>query len=705
MKKIVLLIVIASLLYLAFNSGLSEYLKPQFYQELYEQYPVLTIGVFFVAYLLVAAVPAAALMTLLAGAIFGLWIGLVLVSFASSIGAALAFLVSRTLLREYVEKRFSGQLEKINKGLDRDGILYLLTLRLVPLIPFFVINLVMGLTRMKVRTFYWVSQIGMLPVTAIYVNAGAQIGQIEELSLDGILTPNLWIGIILLAVAPFLARQIANAIRSGKVYKKWNVEKPKAFDTNMVVIGAGSAGLVSSYIAAAVKAKVVLIERHKMGGDCLNTGCVPSKALLKSGAIAKTFKRAEEFGLESVSAKVDFPKVMQRVERVISEIEPHDSPERYRSLGVDVVEGEAEIVSPWKVRVGEREITTRNIVLATGASPRIPNFSGLEQIDYLTSDTIWEIKELPEKLLVVGSGPIGCELAQAFQRLGSQVSMVFRSPRLLPKEDSDVAEALIAQLEKEGVQLLAEHDIVQFNRAQDVGKDRVRLGCKGQEVELEFDRVLIATGRQANVQIPGLDQLDLTVNQDGTLYVDEYLRTKYPNIYACGDLVGPHQYTHAASHQAWYVAVNALFSPLKSFRVDYKVMPRVTFTDPEIATVGVTESEAKEQNIEYEVTSYGIDDLDRAIADGEAHGFVKVLTRPGSDKILGATIVGYQAGNLLGEFVLAMKQGIGLNKILGTIHAYPTMIEANKYVAGVWKREHKPEKVLNWVEKFHSWRR
>lgn len=474
------------------------------------------------------------------------------------------------------------------------------------------------------------------------------------------------------------------------------------YDANLVVIGAGSAGLVSAYIAAAVKAKVILIERHKMGGDCLNTGCVPSKAILRSAKMASYMNRAEEFGFESVPVKPVFKKVMQRVQDVIKEIEPHDSIERYTELGVDCVTGEAELIDEHHVKVGDRIISAKSIIIASGARPFVPPIEGLDSIDYLTSDTVWELEELPKRLVVLGGGPIGCELSQAFAKLGSQVTTVEMMPQVMGREDSDVADYVKETLEKDGINILTDHKAVKFVD----GADKTLI-CEhnGESVEIPFDQVIIAVGRKANSEGMNLEKLGIKTRPNGTIETDDYLRTAVPNIFACGDITGPYQFTHTAAHQAWYACVNALFGFVRKFKVDYRVIPWATFTMPEVARVGINETEAKQKDIDFEVTHYGIDDLDRAIADGEAKGFIKVITPRGKDKILGVTIVGHHASDLIAEYVLAMKYNIGLNKILGTIHLYPSLAEANKYVAGNWKREHQPHTLLKWVERFHSWRR
>ena len=665
--------------------------------------PWLAAGVFFLAYVAVTALslPGAALMTLLAGALFGLLEGFVLVSFASTAGATLAMLSSRFLLRDWVQGRFGQRLAKIDAGIEREGPFYLFALRLVPAFPFFLINLAMGLTRLPVRTYWWVSQLGMLPGTLVFVNAGRELGQLE--SLSGILSPGLLGAFVLLGVFPLIARKLLGLIQARRVYAGWH--KPKTFDRNLLVIGAGAGGLVSAYIAAAVKAKVSLIEKHQMGGDCLNTGCVPSKALLRSAKLTNELKKGEALGFTGVQGQVDFPAVMARIQRVIADIEPHDSVERYTGLGVEVIQGEAKILSPWSVAVNGQTLTSRNLIIAAGARPLVPNIPGLDQVRAYTSDTIWGLREQPRWLLVLGGGPIGCELAQAFQRLGSQVIQVELAERLLPREDADASELVLNSLRADGVDVRLQHRAERFEMVNGEQRMIARRQDTGEEVTIAFDGLLLALGRVANVSGYGVEELGLTLRPNGTLETDEYLATRFPNIYAVGDVTGPYQFTHVAAHQAWFAAVNALFSGFKRFKVDYRVIPACTFTDPEVARVGLSEGEAKAQNIPYEVTRYGIDDLDRAIADEAAHGYVKVLTVPGKDKILGATIVGEHAGELLAEYVLAMKHNLGLNKILGTIHTYPTMAEANKYAAGEWKRAHAPQGLLRLVERFHTWRR
>jgi pyruvate/2-oxoglutarate dehydrogenase complex dihydrolipoamide dehydrogenase (E3) component/uncharacterized membrane protein YdjX (TVP38/TMEM64 family) len=707
-KQIVVIALVAAAAAAWFALDLGSYLQLEVLQsrlgELrswYQQNPLRAGLAYFAVYVLVTglSVPGAAVMTLAGGALFGFWYALALVSFASSIGATLAFLVSRVLLRDWVQGRFGRQLRAVNEGFAKDGAFYLFSLRLVPIFPFFLINLLMGLLPIGTWRYYWVSQLGMLPATAVYVNAGTQLGQLE--SLSGIISPPLLASFALLGVFPLLARWLLGLIQSRRVLGGYN--KPAEFDTNLIVIGAGSGGLVAALIAATVRARVTLIERDKMGGDCLNTGCVPSKALIRSARMADYARRAKEFGLAPAPVEVNFPAVMQRVREVVKTIEPHDSVERFTSLGVDCVAGDARIVSPWEVQVGATTLSARNIVIATGARPRVPDIPGLKELDYLTSDTVWELTESPGRLLVLGAGPIGCELAQAFARLGVAVDLVTHASRVLPREDDEVSALVLAAFERQGISVHTGAEPQAF--IQDEHGRHCVLERAGERLELPFERVLLAVGRQANVEDLGLEALDIGLTEAGTIAVDPFLRTAVPTIYGCGDVVGPYQFTHMASHQAWFAAVNALFGRFRKFRVDYSIVPWVTFTDPEVARVGLNEREALERDTPFEVTRYDIGDLDRAIADGEAHGFVKVLTEPGRDRILGVTIVGYHAAELLAEFVLAMKHGIGLNKILATIHVYPTLGESNKFVAGEWRKARKPERVLEWVARYHRWNR
>ncbi len=715
MKKAALIIIVGLIGVAFFALGLDHFLtldgiKASIGQAQAEQAtrPFLTGMAFFAFYLTVTSLslPGAAVLTLAAGALFGLFWGTVLVSFASSMGATLAFLMARYLLRDAIQRRFAERLKIINEGVARQGKFYLFTLRLVPLFPFFIINLLMGLTAIRTRSFYWVSQVGMLAGTVVYVNAGRQLAKIT--SLSGIVSPSLLISFALVGVFPWLSKWFVGFLKSRRVYAKWH--RPRQFDRNLVVIGAGAAGLVTAYIGAAVKAKVTLIEANKMGGDCLNYGCVPSKALIKSAALAHQIRQGEHYGLKAISPAFSFRKVMARVHEIIRTIEPHDSVGRYTELGVEVLQGYARIVDPWTVEValgngGTQRLTTRSIVIAAGARPLIPPLPGLDDIGYVTSDTLWDQfamrDEPPSRLVVLGGGPIGCELAQSFARLGSKVTQIEMASRIMVREDEEVSELARASLERDGVIVLTGHKALRCERKAD--HKFIVVEHNDEQRAIEFDELICAVGRVARLTGYGLEALGIQTQR--TVVTNEYLETLYPNIFAAGDVAGPYQFTHAAAHQAWYAAVNALFGNFKKFKVDYSVMPWATFIDPEVARVGINEQEARARSITHEVTRYRIDDLDRAITDGVAYGYVKVLTTPGKDRILGVTIVGEHAGDLLAEFVLAMKNGLGLNKVLNTIHIYPTLAEANKYVAGEWKRAHTSARTLAWLARFHNWKR
>lgn len=460
---------------------------------------------------------------------------------------------------------------------------------------------------------------------------------------------------------------------------------------------------MSAYIAAMVKAKVTLVEAHEMGGDCLNTGCVPSKALIKSAKVAHQVADSARFGIQSGAPVIDFPAVMRRVRDVITAIEPHDSVERFNGLGVDCVKGYARFIDPWTIEIdGARQLTAKSFIIATGAAPFIPPLPGVEDSSYLTSETLWDAMadrpNAPNRLVILGGGPIGCELAQAFQRLGSKVTIVEMADRLLLKEDADAAALVTARLQAEGVTVHAAHRALRF----EAGKTLVVEGPQG-EKSIAYDDIIIAVGRKPRVSGFGLEELGLVV--DGQLENDDFLRTNMPHILCAGDVAGRQQLTHGGSHEAWYASVNALARPFKKYRTDYRVLPRVTYTEPELATVGLTEAEARAQGLSFDVTRYDLDDLDRAIAESEAHGFVKILTAKGSDRILGATIIGQNAGEILAEVTFAMKHKMGLRKILQTIHPYPTWAEANKYAAGQFGLARKPEALLKWAERWFRWQR
>lgn len=709
LRRLILVAVIAAMVVSFFVFDLDQYLSFEYLEaqrnalrELVAAHPLEASLAFLGTYVVVTglSLPGATIMTLAGGAIFGFFWGALLVIVASNLGASLAFLVARFLARDWVQRRFRSHLAPINRGIERDGGFYLFSLRLVPLFPFFLINLTMGLTPLRLPTFVVASVLGMLPMTLIYVYAGTQLAEIT--GPGDVLSPQLIAAFALLALFPWVARAIMRLVQRRRALADYR--RPRQFDDNLIVIGGGSAGLIAALIGATVNARVTLIERDRMGGDCLNTGCVPSKTFIRSATAAADVRTAGRFGIQARLTGVDFGAVMERVQDAIRTIEPHDSVERFEGLGVNCIQGEARLVDPWTVEVNGERRTARRIVLATGSRPSLPSIPGLEQVDPLTSDDVWSLQSMPGRLLVVGAGAIGCELAQAFARLGAQVTLVDAEDRILPREDAGVAAVLAEQLEAEGVRLRLGWRIAAFS-AQGYGAGTVRLERDDDWRELSFDRVLMAVGRTPVTDGLGLESLPLRRLRDGRLEVNDFLQTSVPTIYACGDLVGPYQFTHMASHQAWYAAVNALFEPLRRFRVNYNVVPWVTYTHPEVARAGLSEDEARRQGIRVEVTRFDFSGNDRAIAEDARQGFIKVLTPPGRDRILGVAIVGPRAGELLAEYVLAMTHGIGLKGLMGTIHVYPTFAEVNKSVASAWRKAHAPQGALRLVGLWHRWLR
>lgn len=660
------------------------------------------------AYVAVTAfsLPIAVWMTLGAGAIFGFWLGLAVALGAATVGATLAFLAARYFLRDWVRQRLGERLGRIETGIRRDGAYYLFSLRLIPAIPFFAINLAMGLTGMNWLVFALVSLVGMLAGTAVFVNAGTQLAGLQ--SLDGILSRDVILSLVLLGLFPWIARAIAGLFRRQPGSNRWR--KPARFDRNLIVIGAGAAGLVSSYVAAATGARVTLVEGGRMGGDCLNTGCVPSKALIRAARLANEMRQADRFGLPPTDPDISLGQVAARIAQVVAAIEPHDSADRYRALGVDVRHGHARLIDPWTVEITGADgtttrLTTRAIILTTGAEPAVPPIPGLEDVGYLTSETLWgELAASsgpPGRWVFLGGGAIGAELAQAFARLGAEVTVIEQADRLLAREDEDLSQAARDALEGDGVAVWTGHRAIACHK--DDQATWIETEKDGERHRLTFDRLVVAVGRKARLAGYGLE--DLAIPAGRVIETDDYLQTLHPSIYAAGDVAGSLQFTHVAAHQAWYATVNALFGFVRRFRVDYRVIPRAVFLDPEIARVGLSETEARAQGIAFEVTRYGLDDLDRAIVEGAAKGFVKVLTPPGKDRILGAAVVGDHAGDLIAELVLAMKHGIGLSKILSTTHSYPTWSEANRLAAGEWRKAHIRPGLVRWLERLHGWRR
>jgi len=488
---------------------------------------------------------------------------------------------------------------------------------------------------------------------------------------------------------------------------------------NLVVVGAGSAGLMVAAGAAGLGAKVAVVERGLMGGDCLNTGCVPSKALLRSAKAALAPRSGDRLGIvHPGSTPVDlaesWPRVAARVQSVIDTIAPHDSVERFQSLGVDVVQGSGHFMSSREVAVTgadgqQRILEGRALVVATGSGPMVPPIPGLEEAGYLTNETVFTQTRQPRRLAVLGGGPIGLELGQAFARLGSEVTVVEMLPRILPREDPDAAQVLAESLTRDGIAILTGHQAVRVEG----GSAGKRLVCRpaGQPAEgggapaetvVEVDEILVAVGRRAHVTGLGLEELGVDVS-GGRIAVDRYLRTAVPSIFACGDVVGPYQFTHMAGQQARAVIQNALL-PLKT-RMDYRVVPWATFTEPEVARVGLSEEEAAAQGVAHRVIKVPLAGIDRAVCDGDTEGFLKILTPPGRDGILGATLVGPHAGDLLHEVVLAMRARLRLRDIASTVHIYPTLAEVFRRAADEARKESFTPRLQKWFAAYFRWRR
>ena len=466
-------------------------------------------------------------------------------------------------------------------------------------------------------------------------------------------------------------------------------------EDHLIVIGGGSGGLVCAAGAAGLGAKVALIEKHKMGGDCLNTGCVPSKAIIRSAKIIHDTQTAERFGLKAHNFDIKLDSVLASVREVQEKIAPHDSVERFTSLGVDVHLGEYRFISPHQISNGKETLKAKRFCIATGASPFVPPIPGLDKIPSLTSDNVWQLKELPKNLIVLGGGPIGAELAQTFARLGSHVTVVEMADRLLIREDSEVSELVKKRFEAEGLTVLLK------TKAEQIDGSLIVSDPNGQKGKIEFDQILVAVGRAPNVNGLGLEKAGVQYDKKG-IKTDATLRTSAKHIYACGDVVGPYQFTHTADFQARLILRNALF-PGKS-KIDYRVVPWCTFTEPEVARVGLNESEAKQNKVAHDVYQYALSDLDRAVCDREAEGFIKVLTEKGTDQILGVTLVGSHAGDLLHELALAMHQKIGLKKVASMIHVYPTLAEVSKRIADSYQRTRLTGNTKKWLKRYLDWR-
>jgi pyruvate/2-oxoglutarate dehydrogenase complex dihydrolipoamide dehydrogenase (E3) component/uncharacterized membrane protein YdjX (TVP38/TMEM64 family) len=644
--------------------------------------PIAAALAFIATYIVIVALslPGAAIMTLAAGALFGLIEGVALASIASTIGATLAMLAARFVARDWVRKRFPRAVEAVDKGVAKDGAVYLLSLRLAPVFPFFLVNLAMGLTAMPVVRYALVTWAGALPGTIAYTFAGTQLARIARPS--DALSPGLIAAFLGLALVPLLGKWIANGVQRRRALGKFR--RPKKFDANLIVIGAGSGGLVASLVAAQLEAKVVLIERAEMGGDCLNTGCVPSKSLIRVARSVAEIRKSSLFGVTIAEPSVDFGAVMRRLNETVATIAPNDSVERFRGLGVDVRLGEARLVDPWTVTIdGGAPISAPEIIIATGAAPVVPPIPGLAKSNFATSETLWTklsaMDRVPKRVAVLGAGPIGCELGQALQRLGSQVTIVAMSEQLLEREDKEAADIVARALQKDGVALKLGAVVER------VEGEALQLGSE----QVPFDLLIVAVGRKARLEGFGLDAFD---------YIS------MPHIRFVGDAAGGEQFTHFAGHSGAIAAINALIGRFGRLKYD-KLVPRVTFTSPEVASVGLTEAQAKEQKREVEVFTYPLAEADRAVIDGVGEGLVKLVSAKGKDRVLGATIVAPNAGDLIVPWILAIKNGVGLKAMQSLIYPYPTMSEAGRAAAGEWRKAHSSERVLRLAERWNKWRR
>ncbi len=665
-----------------------------------QAYPWWSRSLFFIVYALLTALsfPGTVVLTLLAGALFGLLEGTLLVSLASNFGAVAAMLISRFLLRDWIQRRFGKQIAGINRGLARDGAFYLVSLRLIPIVPFVLLNPALGLTRVGLWTFWWTTQLGMLPGHAIYVNAGRQLVRID--SLSGILSPGMITTLVLLAVFPLVATRLLTSYKARLAYRGWR--RPKHFERNLVVVGGGTGGLATARIAASLCARVSLLERERLGGVAMHEGGVPARALRRQANRLHGL-RSDPRVASSLDVAGGFSQAMDDMQRLTRAAMKSASSEHYARLGVEVIMAEGRLSSPWTVEAGGRSLSSRAIVIATGSRPCVPPIAGLEAIEPLTCDNLWDLREPPGRLLVLGGGAGACEFAQSFQRLGCQVTLVSERETLLEQEDPEAAGVVLAALRADGVEL-------QLGLAPlrvEVDGDECLLVCRrGEEGEqaLPFDRLLLALGQHADIRGLGLDELGLRCGEDGSLEVDEYLTTRFPNIYAVGSVAGPYGAPHVAEHQAWYAAVNALFGDFKRFAVSERVIPRAVFTTPEVASVGLSEPEARAQGTEFDVTRVPLGALSGAIAEEAGEGFIKVLTERGKDRILGVSIVGEQASETLAGFVVAMKHKIGMNRLADTVHLGATLGDASRLLAETWQRQHRPLRLLRWAERLNRWR-
>ncbi len=655
------------------------------HQELlsaYQQNPFsFSLFYFFVYVVLVAlSFPGATVLSLAGGYIFGFIKGLLIINWASTIGASVAFLMARFFFKDFLQRKFHHTFLKINQGMDREGNQYLLTLRLIPIFPFFLINILMGLTNISFWRFFIVSLIGMLPGTAVYVWAGTTLQNVN--SVSDIFTSKMITIFFLVGLIPIIQSKFLIYLKQRKNYLKFS--KPKKFDYNLIVIGGGAAGLVNAYIAANLKAKVLLVEESNMGGECLNYGCVPSKALI---SLSNTKKYS----------KTNFAELKNEISNIIQSIAPHDSIDRYSNMGVDCEKGKANLISPFEIQINGKTFSGKKIVIATGAKPFYPTIDGLDKNKVFDYESVWKLEKLPDHLVIIGGGAIGCELALAFSKLGSKVSIIEQNA-VLASEDRDMVNHVLTGLRTSTINIFENCKIISVNH----DENKIIFENENKITEIHFEHLLLACGKVGNTEAIS-SNLNFDLDSRNYIVVNEYLETvKYRNIYACGDVNGLKQLTNAASHQAWYTSINALFGTWKKFRIEHDFIPHAVFIEPELARVGLNELDAKRKSIEYDLYLFDASDLDRNLIERNKLGKIKVLTIKNTDQILGVTIVGEAASEILAEFVLAMKYHLGLNKVLATSHIYPSFSEQNKYVAGVWKKNSVPKYIYKILKKYHQ---
>jgi pyruvate/2-oxoglutarate dehydrogenase complex dihydrolipoamide dehydrogenase (E3) component/uncharacterized membrane protein YdjX (TVP38/TMEM64 family) len=697
------------------------------------------------------AFPPAFLLTIAAGAFYDIVPATIAISLGSTLAATCAFLLGRTLARGWVEANVANR--PVFKALDTavadGGFKIVLLTRLSPLLPFFVLNYAYGLTKVKLRDFVLASWIGMLPGTLLYVYIGSTVRGAADAVLAGGKPPDSgvagrvlwWVGLgATVLVTVLVTRQARQALQKTLKTKEgegegedkdkgpptpqggdhpaepltvappdefnrklldnvhpsnWvNPEPPPRY--HLVVVGAGTAGLVTAAGAAGLGARVALIERDLFGGDCLNVGCVPSKALLRAARAAAEVRAAGRFGVHAGEAAVDFPAVMERLRRLRSDMSGNDSASRFRGLGVDVYLGGGKFTGKDTVEVAGKILRFRRAAVTTGARAAKPDISGLADVGYLTNETVFNLTELPRRLAVVGAGPIGCELAQAFARFGSEVALLGKQPSLLPREDAKASELVKQAMVQDGVKLFLGVGVM---RAEKNGMDKILHLADGREVRA--DAILVGVGRTPNVEWLGLEAAGVQYDPKKGIHVDDRLRTSNPRIFSAGDVCSRYQFTHAADAMARIVIQNALF--YGGAKVSNLVIPWCTYTEPEVAHVGLYEHEAKEKGVEVDVFTQEMRHVDRAILDGDTEGFVKILVRKGTDRIVGATIVARHAGEMISELTAVIVAKGGLRTLGQTIHPYPTQAEALRKVADAYSRTRLTPFVKGLFRKWFRW--